>query len=108
MGTSLSSEVSRITQDSKPGGSADEKEAHPDDKGTKRNERSLEIPRVKQVSSREEVREPCWKYKGSSPSRGTHRDYDSSADALWVGEGNRAVPDGLRKMTVGEGDRERS
>lgn len=52
----------------------------------------------------DEPREPGFKYKGSAPSRGTHCDYPATRDALWTGGGNRAVPDGLRKLAAGEGD----
>lgn len=31
-----------------------------------------------------------------------HRDYDGSADALWTGEGNRPVPEGLRQLAPGQ------
>lgn len=64
----------------------------------------VEINRVSQVEGREVVRQLSRKYKGSAPSRGTHLDYDSTADALWTGLGNRHVPDGLRKMAAGELD----
>lgn len=49
----------------------------------------------------DEPREPGIKYKGSAPSRGTHRDYPPTRDALWTGGGNRAVPEGLRTAAGG-------
>ena len=91
-GTSFSSsndatdEKTATTRGSRPGRDAD----------------LLEIPRVKEVEGRAAGREPRWKYKCSTPSRGTHRDYDGNADALWTGGGKRAVPEGLRKMAAGE------
>ena len=52
----------------------------------------------------DEPREPGFKYKGSATSRGTHRDYPPTRDALWTGDGNRAVPEGLmRAAASGDG-----
>ena len=51
----------------------------------------------------DEPREPGFKYRGSASSRGTHRDYPATRDALWTGGGHRAVPDGLRKLAASDG-----
>ena len=53
----------------------------------------------------DEPREPGFKHRGSAPSRGTHRDYPATRDALWTGGGHRAVPDGLRKLAAGDDGR---